>query len=199
MKLRFDPLSTARAALLGCCMLLVSGHCVAQASEAAQNACMSAVDRHLHNRTERLFVVSSEFSQANSVVVVEADGQRWRCLSSESGQISELSMMGSGGHATQQPEYEHDNGYAGGAVTLYRDNGFRGASESISHDVPDLARTRIGTDQLSSIRVPDGCSVVVYADNNYRGRSAELYGDETDMSSTRVGNDRASSIEVSCR
>ena len=46
---------------------------------------------------------------------------------------------------------------AGGrGVTLFRDSGFKGASETFSTDVPDLSRTRVGARQASSIEVPAG-------------------------------------------
>jgi hypothetical protein len=54
-------------------------------SGAAKSACMAAVNRKHDGRVRDLYVVSSEFSQANSEVIVNADGERWRCLVSNNG------------------------------------------------------------------------------------------------------------------
>ena len=83
-------------------------------------------------------------------------------------------------------------------VTLYRDADYRGTSETFDRDIPDLRRTRIGNDELSSMRIPRGCRVTVYEDVDYRGRSEDLFGDVPEMSRTRIGNDQASSLRVSC-
>jgi hypothetical protein len=56
-----------------------------EVSGAAKSACMAAVNRKHDGRVRDLYVVSSEFSQANSEVIVNADGERWRCLVSNNG------------------------------------------------------------------------------------------------------------------
>lgn len=66
---------------------------LAQATSAATSACMAAVNNHYGGRVKRLNVVHSEFSQAASEVIVEADGERWRCLSSNDGEVQELSRQ----------------------------------------------------------------------------------------------------------
>jgi len=43
-------------------------------------------------------VVRSEFSQANSEVIVNADGEHWRCLVSNDGHVEEVTKQG-GHHA----------------------------------------------------------------------------------------------------
>ncbi len=166
----------------------------AQATSAAETACMEAVNRNYGGRVRDLRVIDSEFSQANSRVYIEADGERWNCLSSNDGYVEELRVEEGG---------RHDGGHSqgsgsGGGVTIYSDYGFRGASETIHGNVVDMKQTRVGNDALSSIRVPDGCTAVLYTDNNYRGHSLELYGDEPELGRTRVGNDSVSSIEVRC-
>lgn len=90
------------------------------------------------------------------------------------------------------------HGYGDG-VTLYQDKAFGGSSETIYRDIPDLDRTRVGAEELSSIRVPSGCTVWIYDDEDYRGRSYELRQDESDMRHSPIGNDEAESIEVECR
>jgi hypothetical protein len=167
---------------------------LAQATSAAESACMEAVNRNYGGRVRDLRVLHSEFSQANSRVIIEADGERWNCLSSNDGYVEELKVEAGG---------RHDSGYqqgsgSGGGVTIYGDYGFRGASETIHGNVVDMKQTRVGNDALSSIRVPSGCTAILYSDNNYRGHSLELYGDEPELGRTRVGNDSVSSIEVRC-
>jgi len=53
---------------------------------------MAAVNRNYGGRVENPRVVRSEFSQASSEVIFEADGERWRCLSSNSGEVQDLSV-----------------------------------------------------------------------------------------------------------
>lgn len=86
-----------------------------------------------------------------------------------------------------------------GGVTLYRDAGFRGESETFTTEVRDLGRTRVGNDAVSSIEVDPGCSVVLYGDADFRGKSVELWYDVSELGETPVGNDRASSLRVECR
>jgi len=103
------------------------------------------------------------------------------------------SSHSSGHSSSHHDSYDRDEG-----VTLYHDYNFRGGSEVVYRDIPDMARTEIGNDSLSSIRVPRGCRVTLYADNNYRGRSLDLYGDEDELGRTEVGNDSVSSMRVDC-
>ena len=66
---------------------------LAQATSAAKSACMTAVNSRYGGRVKNLNVVHSEFSQAASEVIVEADGERWRCLSSNDGEVEELRLQ----------------------------------------------------------------------------------------------------------
>jgi hypothetical protein len=70
------------------------------ASGAAETACMTAVNSNYGGNVRELRVVSSEFSQANSMVMLDAVGvrggsqtERWRCLTSEAGEIAELTVV----------------------------------------------------------------------------------------------------------
>jgi hypothetical protein len=85
------------------------------------------------------------------------------------------------------------------SVTLYRDAGFRGESETFRGDVADLRRSRVGNDTASSVRVRPGCVVTLYADPNFRGTYTELDRDEPSLENAAVGNDRVSSLRVDCR
>ena len=64
-----------------------------EVSDAAESACMSAVNRNYDGRIKHLNVASSEFSQANSEVIINADGERWRCLVSNDGTVQDLSVQ----------------------------------------------------------------------------------------------------------
>jgi hypothetical protein len=68
-----------------------------QASGNAESACMSAVNTRYGGNVATIKVLSSEFSQANSVVMLAAVGVRgggkteqWRCLVSNDGKVQEL-------------------------------------------------------------------------------------------------------------
>lgn len=70
-----------------------------QATSAAETACMEAVNRNYGGKVREVRVVSSEFSQANSMVMVDAVGVRggrttehWRCLVSNDGKVQDLSV-----------------------------------------------------------------------------------------------------------
>lgn len=70
------------------------------ASNAAETACMAAVNGNYGGKVREVRVASSEFSQANSVVMVDAAGVRggqateqWRCLVSNDGKVEELSVV----------------------------------------------------------------------------------------------------------
>ena len=72
-----------------------------EASSAAESACMSELNGQYGGRVARIDVLSSEFSQANSVVMLAAVGvrgtaqtERFRCLVSNDGQVQELSAVG---------------------------------------------------------------------------------------------------------
>jgi carbamoylphosphate synthase small subunit len=62
-------------------------------SAAAIRACLGAVAEETQERD--LAVLSSEYSEANSVVVVGVGAKRapWRCLSSNDGKVAEVSSM----------------------------------------------------------------------------------------------------------
>ena len=84
-------------------------------------------------------------------------------------------------------------------VTLFRDSGFKGTSETFASDVPDLSRTRVGARQASSVDVPEGCVAVLFSGTGYSGRSTELRQTHDNLRLTNVGNDTVSSLRVDCR
>ncbi|KAA9129730.1 hypothetical protein F3N42_14430 [Marinihelvus fidelis] len=90
------------------------------------------------------------------------------------------------------------HGGRGDGVTLYRDKDYHGESLTLYRDESHLGDTRLGDDELSSIRVPYNCRVTLYTDSRFRGRSEDLSSDQSNMRNSRIGNDSASSIEVDC-
>ncbi|MBF2080278.1 MAG: hypothetical protein IGR76_17625 [Synechococcales cyanobacterium T60_A2020_003] len=54
---------------------------------------MSAVNSQYGGQVSNLYVVSSEYSEAGSLVMLQADGDSWRCLSSNDGVVEELSLQ----------------------------------------------------------------------------------------------------------
>ena len=66
------------------------------ASSAAESGCMSAVNRNYGGKVGDIVVTSSEFSQANSMVMMRAGGETWKCLVSDSGQVQELTVVSGG-------------------------------------------------------------------------------------------------------
>ncbi len=71
-----------------------------KATNAAETACMTAVNHNYGGKLKDLKVVRSESSQANSTVIMDAVGvrggtttERWRCLSSNKGTVEELRVV----------------------------------------------------------------------------------------------------------
>lgn len=98
MKTLSKPLALALAALaLAACETDTAAsrdapHTMRQAGSNAESACMQAVNRNYGGKVRNLSVVSSESSQANSQVMLNADGERWRCLVSSNGTVQDLSV-----------------------------------------------------------------------------------------------------------
>ncbi len=175
---------------------------LAQDTRAAEDDCVDTVERDYRPRG-RIRVVDTDWAQAGTQVIVEADGKRWSCMANEDGEVWSVNEQGRPGNA-----YGHNNGNSHGnshgdrdrgeGVTLYRDTEFRGTSETVHGDVSYLGDTRIGNDELSSIRVPRGCQVWLYHDANFEGRSFRVDGDQRELGRTPAGNDEASSLRVDC-
>ena len=81
-------------------------------------------------------------------------------------------------------------------VILYQDSKFRGRSEEIFTDDPNLSDNRIGNDKLSSIQIPRGVVVTLYEDTHYRGDAVVLEHSQARLGRTPIGNDRVSSIRI---
>jgi hypothetical protein len=70
-----------------------------EASSIAETACLSAVNAQYGGKVNSVKVASSEYSEANSIVMVDAVGVRgssstehWRCLVSNDGKVQDLSV-----------------------------------------------------------------------------------------------------------
>ena len=61
-------------------------------SAAAEQGCLQGVNTNYGRPVAR--VTSSDFSQANTEVMLTAEGETWRCLVSESGEVRDLSVVG---------------------------------------------------------------------------------------------------------
>jgi hypothetical protein len=97
---------------------------LAGASSAAETACMMAVNDNYGGKVKNLDIVSSEFSQANSEVVINADGQRWRCLVSDDGNVQDLSVVESS---------SHNSGHSGSSYSGSGGNGFDLSGRTSGH------------------------------------------------------------------
>jgi hypothetical protein len=104
MELRFPIAALTRAltASLGL-LLVIPGAWAAGVPDKAKSACLMAVNNQYGGLVKDVKVESSEFSQANSMVMVKAIGVRgssrsesWKCLVSNSGKVEDLSVMPSG-------------------------------------------------------------------------------------------------------
>ena len=85
--------------LAGGMVILAATTGQAQSANITESACMVAVNNKYGGKVRHLDVVRSEFSQANSEVILDADGERWRCLVSNDGHVEDLSRQGkSQGH-----------------------------------------------------------------------------------------------------
>ena len=76
-----------------------SGASRAPQASVAESACMAKINSNYGGKVDTLKVVRSEFSQANTEVIVDAVGvrgenktERWRCLSSNDGKVADLSI-----------------------------------------------------------------------------------------------------------
>ncbi len=67
---------------------------IRDASSAAESACMTAVNNNYGGNVDSINITSSESSQANSVVMMRAGGETWKCLVSSGGEVQELTVVG---------------------------------------------------------------------------------------------------------
>ncbi len=95
-------------------------------------------------------------------------------------------------------EYDRDRRRDRGAVTVFEDADFRGASESFRYSDPDLRDNVLYQDTASSVYVESGCRAVLFADVGFHGAATVVTGGQDNLGHTAVGNDRVSSIQVEC-
>jgi hypothetical protein len=81
-------------------------------------------------------------------------------------------------------------------VVVFMNSGFRGTSQQVGADVPDLGKaegpcaadengTGSWNDCISSIRILPGWTARVYGDKNFRGAVLEVTADVADLSALR--------------
>ncbi len=70
-----------------------SGPALRTASNSAETECMERVNANYGGNVRNLKVTSSEFSEANSVVMMKADGETWRCVVTSYGEVQELRVI----------------------------------------------------------------------------------------------------------
>ena len=61
-------------------------------SSAAEAACIQGVNTNFGRSVAS--VVSSDFSEANTIVMLSAEGETWRCLVSNDGVVEDLAVTG---------------------------------------------------------------------------------------------------------
>ena len=99
----------------------------------------------------------------------------------------------------------HYSGCSG--ATQYSNTGYSGASDLLppgDYTVAALAQLGVGNDQMSSLKVPTGCSVTLYSNDNFTGQSLVRTADDSTLvdntcSGCNAGNnwnDAVSSIKV---
>lgn len=82
------------------------------------------------------------------------------------------------------------------AVILFSDAGFEGLAQRFGGHVPNLQKSKVGNDQVSSIRIPPGWVVTVYEHSDFKGRAETYKSDVENLKGSHVGNDTISSLKV---
>lgn len=82
----------AVASVLAGCVEQIESTGVDPVTREAESACLTRAYR-VSDRPD-LYVVRSEYSEANTLVIVgDPDGNRYRCLASKSGAVTEFSVL----------------------------------------------------------------------------------------------------------
>jgi hypothetical protein len=156
-------------------------------SGVAQQACLAAVSRETKERN--VSVMSSEFSEANSLVMVGVGANRapWRCLVSNDGAVQEVMFTGDDSAgvdqsavSTENPMTADDGGgaMAGSEAATADDGGGAMAGSQSSSDVSDAAIQAC----LSNVDNQTDGDVVVLSSEFSEANSLVMVG---------VGDDRA--------
>lgn len=90
-RLRFS-IALLLSPLLAACVETVESTGADPVTRTAETACLTRAHR-VSDRND-LYVVRSEYSEANTLVIVgDPDGNRYRCLASNSGAVAEFSVV----------------------------------------------------------------------------------------------------------
>ena len=92
MRLSFAALAVITLPLAACVEESAGPTAIRSGGADAEFACAQAVNRNFGRAVAT--VTSSEFSEANTVVMLTAEGQTFRCLTSESGEVFEVTATG---------------------------------------------------------------------------------------------------------
>lgn len=76
------------------------------------------------------------------------------------------------------------------SIAVYTESNFRGNCETITRNIPNLNKTNVGNNSISSVKVNSRCSpsspsVTLYDGKDFKGRSVTITGDVPDL---RVSN-----------
>lgn len=86
---------------------------------------------------------------------------------------------------------------AGGEITLYRDEDYRGPCQTVSADFPNLGEGPLGHDSVSSVRLGGHCATAtLYEHGSYGGRALAVTEDVPDLRAAGF-NDIASALRLS--
>jgi hypothetical protein len=84
-------IALAATAALGACVETEETVTLRTGSSEAEFACAQAVNQNFGRAVAT--VTSSQFSEANTIVMLTAEGQRFRCLTSSDGVVAELASV----------------------------------------------------------------------------------------------------------
>lgn len=76
--------------LAGSLLALAAASLQAGPASQRESACVKAVNQHYGGKARDVRVISSGYSQAGSEVILDADGERWRCQVSGDGQVENI-------------------------------------------------------------------------------------------------------------
>jgi len=93
-------------------------------------------------------------------------------------------------------QHEPASEKGGPGVIFYRGFDFSGREQVFHSDVADLRQTHLGTDRISSLRVPPGYVVTLYEHQGFRGISEEIRESDRNLTNNRIGDNTVSSIRI---
>lgn len=77
-------------------------------------------------------------------------------------------------------------------VILYSGTGYEGACTRLLTNEPDLGRTEVGDDEVSSVRINGDYKLTLFEDKDFKERSDEINHDEPNLDTRTLGNQYSS-------